>query len=68
VSELAAVPTKTNLLGTKGGSEAGNVGAPPAVLNAVLDALTPWAISDLPLPARSEAVWRALGAAGNRHP
>ncbi len=64
VSELAAVPTKTNLLGAKGGSEAGNVGGPPAVLNAVLDALAPWAIADLPLPAKSEQIWRALRSAG----
>src|SRR2546421_4526464 len=33
------VPTKTNLLGVKGGSEAGNVGVPPAVAHAIIDAL-----------------------------
>jgi carbon-monoxide dehydrogenase large subunit len=64
VSEFAPVPTATNLLGTKGGSEAGNVGAPAAIINAVIDALSPWGIRDLPLPARAEDVWRAIRAAG----
>jgi carbon-monoxide dehydrogenase large subunit len=65
-SDFACLPTKNNLLGTKGGSEAGNVGAPAAVINAVLDALTPWGIVDLPLPAKPERVWRALQNAINR--
>ena len=59
-SDFACLPTKNNLLGTKGGSEAGNVGAPAAVINAVLDALAPWGIADVPLPAKPERVWRAL--------
>jgi carbon-monoxide dehydrogenase large subunit len=59
-SEVAPVPTKTNLLGTKGGSEAGNVAAPAAIVNAVLDALSPWRIADIPLPMTPEHVWRAL--------
>ena len=59
-AEHAPVPTKTNLLGTKGGSEAGNVGGPAAIVNAVLDALSPWNVRDLPLPARSESVWRLI--------
>jgi carbon-monoxide dehydrogenase large subunit len=65
-AEHAPVPSKTNLLGTKGGSEAGNVGGPAAIVNAVLDALSPWGIRDLPLPARPELVWRALKEAAPR--
>jgi len=65
-SDFACLPTKNNLLGTKGGSEAGNVGAPAAVINAVLDALRPWGIVDLPLPAKPERVWRALQEAASR--
>ena len=65
-SEFACLPTKNNLLGAKGGSEAGNVGAPAAVINAVLDALAPWGIVDLALPARPERVWRALQEANSR--
>jgi aerobic carbon-monoxide dehydrogenase large subunit len=60
VAEHAPVPTKRNLLGTKGGSEAGNAGGPAAIVHAVIDALAPWGIKDIPLPARPELVWRAL--------
>jgi carbon-monoxide dehydrogenase large subunit len=63
VTELASVPTKTNLLGVKGGSEAGNVATPAAIVNAVLDALSPWGIEDLSLPATPERVWRAINEA-----
>jgi aerobic carbon-monoxide dehydrogenase large subunit len=54
------VPTKTNLLGTKGGSEAGNVGVPAAVINAIVDALAPLGVDDIALPATSERIWNAL--------
>jgi len=54
-SDLHLVPTKTNLLGVKGGSEAGNVGVPPAVVHAIIDAFD---ISDVPLPATPERIWR----------
>ncbi len=59
-SEVALVPTKTNLLGVKGGSEAGNVGAPPAIVDAILDALSPWGVEDVPMPATPERIWRAI--------
>ena len=60
VSEVALVPAKTNLLGAKGGSEAGNAGTPAAIINAVIDALSPWGITDIPMPATPERVWRAI--------
>ena len=60
VSEAAPVPTKTNLLGVKGGSEAGNVGAPPAIVNAIIDALSPWGIADIPMPATPQRIWRLI--------
>ena len=41
VADLSPVPTKTNLLGVKGGSEAGNVATPAAIVNAIVDALAP---------------------------
>jgi aerobic carbon-monoxide dehydrogenase large subunit len=65
-SEFAPVPTKSNLIGTKGGSEPGNVGAPGAIGNAVIDALSPLGITDIPLPARPERIWRALREAANK--
>jgi carbon-monoxide dehydrogenase large subunit len=59
----APVPTKATLLGTKGGSEAGNCGGPAAIVHAILDALRPLGIDDIPLPAHPEALWRAIRAA-----
>ena len=63
VAEHSPVPTKVNLLGTKGGSEAGNAGGPAAIVNAVIDALSPLGVTDLTLPIRSEVIWRALDEA-----
>jgi len=54
------VPTKLNPLGAKGAGEAGTVGALPAVMNAMLDALAPLGVRELDMPATSEKVWRAL--------
>jgi carbon-monoxide dehydrogenase large subunit len=65
-SEFAPILTKTNLLGVKGGSEAGNVGAPGAIVNAVINALAPWGIAEIALPLRPERVWRALQEADSR--
>ena len=57
------VPAKTNPLGVKGIGEAGCVGAPPAVMNAVLDALRPRGVTHLDMPATPRRVWEALQAA-----
>jgi carbon-monoxide dehydrogenase large subunit len=57
------VPTKLNPLGAKGAGEAGTVGALPAVMNAIIDALAPFGVADMEMPATSERVWRALAAA-----
>ena len=54
------VPTKTNPLGVKGAGEAGSVGALPAVGNALVDALSVLGIDDVPMPATSERLWRAI--------
>ena len=56
-ADLHLVPTTTNLLGVKGGSEAGNVGVPPAVVHAIIDAL---GVAEVPLPATAERVWRLI--------
>jgi carbon-monoxide dehydrogenase large subunit len=57
------VPAKTNPLGVKGIGEAGCVGAPPAVMNAILDALRPRGVAHLDMPATPRRVWEALQAA-----
>jgi len=61
--ESNPVPTALNPLGAKGAGEAGTVGALPAVMNAIIDALAPLGVRDLDMPATSERVWRALAAA-----
>ncbi|MEX2147441.1 MAG: xanthine dehydrogenase family protein molybdopterin-binding subunit [Candidatus Rokuibacteriota bacterium] len=54
------VPTTLNPIGAKGAGEAGTVGALPAVMNAVLDALAPLGVRELDMPATAERVWRAI--------
>jgi carbon-monoxide dehydrogenase large subunit len=54
------VPAKTNPLGVKGVGEAGCVGAPPAVMNAILDALRPLGVEHLDMPATPNRVWQAI--------
>ncbi|MGQ3002461.1 MAG: xanthine dehydrogenase family protein molybdopterin-binding subunit [Hydrogenophaga sp.] len=56
-------PCTTNPLGTKGCGEAGAIGSPPAVINAVLDALAPLGVKDLDMPASPGRVWTAIQAA-----
>jgi carbon-monoxide dehydrogenase large subunit len=60
LSEFHPVPAKTNPLGVKGGGEAGNAGAPPAIIHAIIDALAPWGVTDIQMPATPERVWRAI--------
>jgi len=61
--ESNPVPTRTNPLGVKGAGEAGSVGALPAVGNALVDALSPFGIRDIGMPATPERLWRAINRA-----
>jgi carbon-monoxide dehydrogenase large subunit len=54
------VPCRTNLLGVKGCGELGTIGAVPAVVHAVLDALHERGVLHLEMPLTPEKVWRAL--------
>jgi carbon-monoxide dehydrogenase large subunit len=54
---LCEVPCKTNPLGVKGAGEAGAVGAPPAVMNALADAL---GVRHVDMPATPERIWEIL--------
>jgi carbon-monoxide dehydrogenase large subunit len=59
--ETRNVPCKTNPLGVKGAGEAGTIGAAPAVMNAVVDALhRAYRIRHLDMPATPERVWAAI--------
>ena len=57
-------PSPLNPLGAKGLGEAGTIGIPPAVVNAVVDALAPLGVTHLDMPLTAEKVWRALGGGG----
>lgn len=61
-------PAPSNPLGVKGAGESGCIGAPPAVVNAVLDALSPYGVEDLSMPLTPEKVWRALQRGGDHMP
>jgi len=60
--DLIEVPCASNPLGVKGAGEAGAVGSPPAVINAVVDALSGDGVTHIDMPATPENVWRALAA------
>ena len=61
--EAHAVPCKTNPVGAKGCGEAGCAGSLPAVMNAVVDALSEFGIQHLDMPATPERVWQAIRTA-----
>ena len=52
-----------NDLGVKGCGEAGAIASPPALINAVINALAPLGITDMSMPASPEKVWRAINDA-----
>jgi carbon-monoxide dehydrogenase large subunit len=56
-------PCTHNPLGTKGCGEAGAIGSPPALMNAVLDALASVGVKELDMPASPNRVWSAIQAA-----
>jgi carbon-monoxide dehydrogenase large subunit len=58
-----ATPTTANPLGAKGIGESGTIGATPAVLSAVIDALAPLGVRHLDMPATPQKVWAAIQAA-----
>jgi carbon-monoxide dehydrogenase large subunit len=58
--DMTITPTPFNPIGAKGVGESGCVSAPPAITNAVLDALAPLGISDVGMPFTSEKLWRAI--------
>ena len=53
------IPAPTSALGVKGGGEGGTTAAPPAVINAIVDALSDLGIRHMEMPATPERVWRA---------
>jgi carbon-monoxide dehydrogenase large subunit len=64
VEYYEGAPTKRNPLGVKGAGEAGCCGAPPAIVNAVLDALAEYGVLHIDMPLTPQKVWRAIQGAG----
>ena len=65
--ETRNVPSTTNAMGIKGAGEAGTIGAAPAVINAVTDALyRAYGIQHIDMPATPPRIWQAIQAAGSR--
>ena len=56
-------PCTHNVLGVKGCGEAGAIGAPPAVINAVINALSEYGVDDIRIPATPQRVWQAIRSA-----
>ena len=69
---MEEVPCKTNPLGVKGIGESGTIGAPPTIINAVIDALRPLGVDAIDMPATPSRVWETIqrakknGGAGAR--
>jgi carbon-monoxide dehydrogenase large subunit len=62
-TELEEVPCKTNPLGVKGIGESGTIGAPPTVINAIIDALEPLGVDRIDMPATPARVWQTIARA-----
>jgi aerobic carbon-monoxide dehydrogenase large subunit len=56
-------PSPANPLGVKGVGETGTIASTPAVVNAVVDALSPYGVTDIDMPVTPERVWRAISGA-----
>jgi carbon-monoxide dehydrogenase large subunit len=64
-TSFTETPAPHNPLGVKGIGETGTIAATPTVVNAVMDALAPFGVRDIPMPLTPERVWRAIRNGGN---
>jgi aerobic carbon-monoxide dehydrogenase large subunit len=58
--ERTETPTPVNPLGVKGVGEAGTIGATPAIVGAIVDALSPFGVKHLDMPVKPENIWRII--------
>ncbi|GAA3832493.1 xanthine dehydrogenase family protein molybdopterin-binding subunit [Streptomyces chiangmaiensis] len=65
VTDRTETPATSNPLGAKGVGEAGTIAATPAVVNAIVDALRPLGVTDVPMPCTPGRVWQALQEASS---
>jgi carbon-monoxide dehydrogenase large subunit len=64
VTDRTETPAPDHPLGTKGVGEAGTIASTPAVVNAVVDALRPYGVTDVQMPCTPERVWQAIQSSG----
>src|SRR5438128_1373052 len=62
-TDRTETPSPVNPLGVKGVGEAGTIGATPAIVNAIVDALSPYGVKHVDMPVRPEAVWKLISEA-----
>ncbi|HEX6074524.1 MAG TPA: xanthine dehydrogenase family protein molybdopterin-binding subunit [Micromonosporaceae bacterium] len=60
ITDRTETPATSHPLGAKGVGEAGTIASTPAVVNAVVNALRPMGVNDVPMPCTPERVWRAI--------
>jgi aerobic carbon-monoxide dehydrogenase large subunit len=60
ITDHTVTPSPVNPMGVKGAGEAGTIGSAPAVINAIVDALRPFGVNDILMPATPERVWHAI--------
>jgi carbon-monoxide dehydrogenase large subunit len=68
ITDRTETPSTDNPIGAKGVGEAGCIASTPAVVNAIVDAVRPFGITDIPMPCTPERVWRAVSEAKKAHP
>ena len=64
VTDFIETPSPYNPLGAKGTGESGCIGGPPAIVNAVLDALSPLGIKTIDMPLKPEKIWADVHPTG----
>jgi len=67
-TDLEEIPAKTNPTGVKGIGESGTIGAPPTVINAIIDALKPLGVDRIDMPATPARVWETIQSARQNVP
>jgi carbon-monoxide dehydrogenase large subunit len=65
VTDTTVTPSPSNPMGVKGIGEAGTIAAAPAVMNAIIDALTSFGVTDIDMPATPQRVWTAIQQANS---
>ena len=63
--DSTVTPSTTNPLGVKGVGEAGTIGSAAAVVNAICDALSPYGVTDIEMPATPKRIWEAINSNAN---